>query len=305
MKKLTQEEAISKCQSIHGDRYDYSETIFNGNRKKMKIRCREHGVFEQIYFNHIKGCGCMQCGGRKQLTTKEFIDKSKLIHPNKFTYDKVSYVNNCIKVTLSCIVCCKDFDQEPSSHLMGCGCPYCAGTKQSNTEEFIIKAKRIHNDDFNYDRVLYVNKNEKVIIKCNVCQNDFLQTPDNHLQGNGCPHCKKSRGERLISHMLKDNQIEFIYQKSFIDCQYKRVLPFDFYIPKVNVIIEYDGVQHFESVKHFGGEKKFEICQIKDEIKNKYCEDNKIKLIRIPYWLPKEDIEEILINDLFNSSEVP
>ena len=75
-------------------------------------------------------------------------------------------------------------------------------------------------------------------------------------------------------------------------------LPFDFYLPNYNICIEYDGEQHFKPIKYFGGQKAFQSQQQKDEIKNKYCQDNKIKLIRISY-MDYDNIEKILNKELF------
>lgn len=68
------------------------------------------------------------------------------------------------------------------------------------------------------------------------------------------------------------------------------MLPFDFYIPEQNILIEYDGQHHFEPIKGWGGEEKFKLTQENDQIKNKYCEEKNIKLLRIPYTDSKEDI---------------
>ena len=70
-------------------------------------------------------------------------------------------------------------------------------------------------------------------------------------------------------------------------------MPFDFYLPAYNLCIEFDGEQHFKSIKHFGGEKRLSIQKIKDNIKTEYCKNNNIKLLRIPYY-DFNNIEKIL-----------
>ena len=110
----------------------------------------------------------------------------------------------------------------------------------------------------------------------------------------GCLHF--SNGEEYIKQVLDDNDIEYIRQKKFEDCKNIRPLPFDFYLPKHNTIIEFDGQQHFEPVEHWGGNKKFEYLKKTNSIKNNYCNDNNIKLIRFPYNIDKEIIKETIIN---------
>lgn len=112
-----------------------------------------------------------------------------------------------------------------------------------------------------------------------------------------CPKCSFSKGENKICEYLKTNDIDFEEQHRFKDCKYRKSLPFDFYIPSLNIAIEYDGKQHFEVVPFSKDKSKnienFERCQQNDRIKNKYCKDNNIKLIRIPYT-DFDNIEKIL-----------
>lgn len=114
---------------------------------------------------------------------------------------------------------------------------------------------------------------------------------------NGCPHCRESKGEKEIRRILIENDIEFIKEYRIKDCKFKTSLPFDFYLPKLNIFIEYDGEYHYQIIDFFGGLDKFISRKINDTIKTEYCKRNDIKLIRIPYW-EKNNIEEILIKEL-------
>jgi very-short-patch-repair endonuclease len=100
-----------------------------------------------------------------------------------------------------------------------------------------------------------------------------------------------------INNFLINNNITFESQKTFQDCKHKGKLKFDFYIPSLNTCIEYDGQQHFFIIKQWGGELELLDRQRNDKIKNEYCKNNNIRLLRISY---KENIEEKL-NELFNS----
>ena len=103
------------------------------------------------------------------------------------------------------------------------------------------------------------------------------------MRGANCPKCNSSRGETKIDKYLKDNNIKYESQKKFDECKYKNKIPFDFYLPDYNLCIEFDGVQHFEPVNKFGGEEALKINKEKDSIKNKFCKDNNIDLLRIHY----------------------
>jgi len=280
-KKLTREEFINKSVIIHNNKYDYSLVNYINNRIKIKIICPIHNEFEQIPKEHLNGSGCQKCGGNIKKTTEEFIIDAKKIHNNEYDYSLVKYVNNKIKVE---IICKKHgiFKQTPNSHLFDVGCPKCYGTHNYTKEEFIEIAKKIHNNKFDYSLVEYVNTKIKIKIICSI-HGEFLQRPHEHLNGNGCPICKESKGEKQIKKHLNDNNIKYETQKTFDGCKYIGLLKFDFYLSKYNICIEYDGRQHFESVDYWGGKNELLNIQERDKIKTDFCKNNNIKLIRIKY----------------------
>lgn len=106
-----------------------------------------------------------------------------------------------------------------------------------------------------------------------------------------------SKGERKIKQILEKNDVNYFYEYRFNDCRNELPLPFDFYLPDFKTCIEYDGIQHFEIIEHFGGENSFIERRLKDEIKNKYCKDKKINLIRISHN-NYDNIEKIIKNEL-------
>jgi very-short-patch-repair endonuclease len=108
---------------------------------------------------------------------------------------------------------------------------------------------------------------------------EFYQTPRNHKNNHGCPICNTSKGEKKIREFLINKNIYFTQQYRFIDCKNILPLPFDFYLPKKNICIEYDGKQHFDKKSKYYSENLLK----NDNIKNIYCKNNKIKLIRISY----------------------
>lgn len=212
-----------------------------------------------------------------------FIDKARSVHKDKFDYSEVEYKNTRTKVK---IICPNKhvFYQRPCDHLQGAGCQEC---KRSTKDEFIQKANKVHNNFFSYDKVEYKQSTIKVIITCPI-HGDWEQKPNDHLNGCGCPTCwnqtKDSKKLKEFDKFLIDNNIEYESEKRYDTCRGERLpLPFDRYIPSLNLLIEYDGEQHFKIVEHWGGIEAYERIQKYDLIKTQYCFNNNIDLLRIKY----------------------
>lgn len=124
-KKITNKNFIETARLVHGDKYDYSNTIYIHWNEKLCITCIKHGPFFQIPHHHLEGRGCFKCAG-KHKTTKELITEFNEIHKNKYNYDNVIYKTSKSKIE---IICLKhgSFFQTPSDHLNGQGCPKCIG----------------------------------------------------------------------------------------------------------------------------------------------------------------------------------
>ena len=350
VKKITLNDFIEKSKKLHGNKYDYSLVEFDNITSYIKIICPIHGVFEQKVRNHLKGYGCLKCGGTEKLSNEIFIEKSKEIHGDKYDYSLVQYVNINSKVNIICHIH-GIFSQTPNGHVNGKGCLMCSGKNKLNTEDFIEKSKEIHGDKYDYSLVVYNNTGEKVKIicpihgvfeqkpnshihqksGCNLCGCEitkiketgnteffikkskithgdkydyslvdyknslikvniicpihgiFEQNPNEHSRKSGCPICRESIGEKQIRIILDSNNIKYVREKTFKECKDIGLLRFDFYLPKYNMCIEFDGRQHFETSQLWGGEGELKNIQRRDNIKNNYCENNNINLIRIKY----------------------
>ena len=118
--------------------------------------------------------------------------------------------------------------------------------------------------------------------------------PNDFQQGQRCPYCKRSKGEERIENWLKNNNYEYIIHKKFKDCKYKKELEFDFqiFINDSFILLEYDGIQHFKNTFNKSNEE-FDLQKKRDIIKNKYCKENNINLIRIKYT-DYQNLENIL-----------
>ena len=286
-KKMTTDEFIERSKEIHNNKYDYSKVKYEGIFKKVCIICPEHGEFWQEPNHHLRNCGCPKCVG-KYTSTIDFINKSKKIHSDKYDYSKVDYVRANKKV---CIICPEhgEFWQTPNSHLNGKGCPMCSRNKKMDTKEFIRRAKEIHNDKYDYSKVKYVNAHSLVQIVCPI-HGEFWQNPNNHIYNHrGCPKCYSSMLENVMRKKLSNLNIEFIEQKTFDWLVYKDKLRLDFYLPKHNIAIECQGIQHFEPVDVFGGINEFKECKYRDKLKKDLCNKYNVNLLYFNY---DDDINE-------------
>lgn len=296
-KALTTKDFIRRSKEIHGDKYDYSKTDLNqrDDKGRVVITCPIHGEFWQKPSHHLSGHICKRCVSSKtrkkrgvgynSMGCESFIEKAKLIHSDKYDYSKVDYVNYDTEI---CIICPKhgEFWQTPDNHLHGKGCKKCGldnshKKQMKTTDKFISECKDVFGDLYDYTETVYNGKNVNVIVKCNKCGRKFEITPHNHLiHKEGCSYCKQSKMEKSIGKFLDDNGIEYETQKTFKWLiNGKSIKKLDFYLPKHNIAIECQGLQHFKPIEWFGGEKNHNIQKNNDELKRKLCKENNIKLL--------------------------
>lgn len=231
----------------------------------------------------------------KKLTTEEFVQKVKQIHGDKYDYSKTQYINIHKDV---CIICSKhgEFWQRADNHICKkYGCPKCktekiGNLKRKSLEQFIEDARKIHGDKYDYSKVEYINSYTPVCIICSE-HGEFYQIPHTHLTGKGCKKCRGSKGEDKIARIFESKNIRFIHDENCLE--FLGELRPDFYLPDYNLIIEYDGEQHFKSIEIFGGVERFEKTQELDALKTQLCEEHNIKLVRISYTQFNE-IERII-----------
>ena len=293
-KKLTTEQFIEKAKSIHGDKYDYSKVKYVNAHAKVCIICPEHGEFLVSPSNHLRERGCPKCNTRKQLvnnyevkkpmsfkkhTLESFIALAKNVHGDKYDYSKIEYKNNKTKICVTCPIH-GDFWIRPDNFLRGQGCKKCGDVmrfenKKTFQEDWVKAANELHNNKYDYTKVAYKNALTKVCIICPE-HGEFWQKPSAHMQGQGCPICNESALEREIITFLNNEGIEYEYR---YHSEWLGNLELDFYLPKFNVAIECQGLQHFEPIEYFGGLDKF-IRQIEnDKIKLEKCNEKKISLL--------------------------
>ena len=249
---------------------------------KIDIRCKICGhEWKAKPSNLIQRFGCPNCYKLSRFNTHEyFISRIKNINPNIEILSEYKGANK--KVKCKCNKCCNIWETKASSLLSGHGCPICFhNSKRKTHEQFVEEVKNINSDITIIGN--YKNSKTKIKCRCNNCGHIWMPYANGLLVGRGCPRCKKSEGEKAILSYLDSNNIFYLQQYIFIDCRDINPLPFDFYLPNNNLLIEFDGEQHFRPVDYFGGIEKYNTQVKHDEIKNQYCFENNLRLLRIPY----------------------
>lgn len=192
-KKITAEKFLEKAINIHGDNYDYSLVNFIDYITPIEIVCKKenHGVFKLQPRSHIHDkTKCPQCTKPGRTDLNWFLTKAKNIHGDLYDYSKVNYININTKID---IMCKKDdhglFSQTPNMHINSKHkCHKCTGGTVYNLNDFINKSNKIHNNRYNYSKVIYINNKTKIEIICNK-HKSFWQLAGNHLKGIGCSKC--------------------------------------------------------------------------------------------------------------------
>ena len=251
----------------------------------INVKCKKCNKIEKhLLSNLLQGYGCRTCGSKKKYNFFEKI-------PKEFDYDlsETVYVNKRTKIKY---ICKKHGLQEQFPQIfLKSGCPKCSrengvkkreNCKPISLEEFIKKAKLKHGNKYDYSLVDYKNKFSHIKIICPI-HGVFEQEARVHSQGHGCPFCNTSKGENIISIWLKNKNIKFSKTKEYENLKDKDLLSYDFYIENKNLLIEYNGEQHYKNV--FNKPLHEWHRQLHhDWLKRKYAKKNGITLLVIPYW---------------------
>lgn len=285
------------------------------NKSEVKYICPKHGEYTTKVCSIKAGKICYKCSREKALrkrwdnSLQERQDKlyekilsicTKENYKLLSTKDEITSYNSYITYQ-----CPKHGDNiiKIANLFSGKRCYQCA--KEKSAEKYKLDSNEValrisqcggtllNKNDYKNQTA----KNLKII--CPKCGEVFITSLRNFTQHKGqvCSNCyrKESVGELKIRKFLEEQNIDYVQEKWFSDCRDINPLPFDFYLPKYNICIEFDGEQHFKDNHYFNF--SFNRNKEHDEIKNKYCNDKHIKLIRIPY-LKLESIQSILHNQL-------
>lgn len=281
---------------------------FVSTRHKYHCICKIHkcDVFttpdKYLYANQ----GCNMCAVERDkhaitYTYETFMKELSLKNPNVEVLSE--YANTRNRLNVKCNICGHTWNPVAKTLISKnpCGCPKCAGNAVKTTLEFEKELKISHPNL----KLLssYVRSNKKIHVLCTDCNNNFWITPNRLQQGRQCPYCNISYGEKVIKHTLEQMKINFIYQ-----CYFDNLigvkggkLSYDFYLPKYNLLIEFQGEQHEHIVEYFGGEEKFKIQQEHDKRKREYAKEHNIELLEIWYY-DVDNIKQILESRLLKQS---
>ena len=195
---------IEKANKKHNDKYDYNKVEYIDSMTKVCIICPEHGEFWQTPSAHVRGRGCPVCSnskrGKRSVTTENLIKKCNKVHNDKYSYEKTDYVDANTKICVTCPIH-GHFYILPFNHLNGQGCPKCKG-RNLTQEEVIEKFKETHKDKYDYSKVIFSKMKEKVCIICPE-HGEFWQTPQKHINGQGCPKCSYEKKILTSEQFLK------------------------------------------------------------------------------------------------------
>lgn len=322
-KKKTLEQFKQEVYNLVGNEYEViGEYINTDTNIEMKHKVCGHTF--QVMPKHFlyKNARCPICLNRNRMTFEEF--KIKFYEAVGDEYKIIgNYIDTNIPIEIKHIECDHSFNVKPKSFLNNSVCPNCVNKKNKksdklkeaqNRRKYSKKSRpnRKTTKQFKkevYDLVgdeyivlsKYINNKTHIKMRHNKCGHVYTVKPYQFLGNKRCPKCNSSKGELSIARLLDKHKINYKHDKPYGGCSYKNALRFDFLIfdknENLKLIVEFDGIQHFEPATSFGGEENFNETLIRDEIKNEFCKENNINLLRIPYW-DINNIDEILYKEL-------
>lgn len=292
--KDRQDELVAKAKEVHKNKYGYEKVVYGNFNDKVEITCPVHGSFWRSLHQHVYfKSNCPKCSiAASRLTMDKFLQKAKRIHGDRYDYSKVTFAKSSDNATITCKLH-GDFDQRVNSHLLGYGCKKCSiENLMTSRDEFIKNAIKIHGDNYGYDKVVYKGNKRVVEITC-FDHGSFWLKPNAHISSRaGCPRCNESKGEQILSMLLKETGIKFEREFKIPPFKYR----FDFYLPDFGIFLEFNGKQHYEPVPVFGGEDGFKNTKKRDQIKRTLVRSKGMVLISIPHYnLDVDKIKERLI----------
>ncbi|MDG0032905.1 hypothetical protein MMB68_25480 [Priestia sp. Y58] len=280
------DEFVNRVYGLVKDEYEVLGEYINA-RTKIEIKHNECGQnFSMTPECFIRGQRCSACNINSLKTNEEFLEDVYNLVKKEYSV-MGTYKGIYTKIKMRHNKCGHNYLVSPSDFQRGRRCPNCFQNKKKTSDLFKKQVFDLVENEYEVIEE-YISTNSKIKMKHNKCGFEYKVKPAHFLySGSRCPRCIFSKGERTIENWLETNNIEYETQYKFDDCKHKLKLPFDFAIFRHNeliMLVEYDGKQHYKPIKRFGGEEGFKLVQERDNVKNKYCLQNNIPLLRIPYW---------------------
>jgi very-short-patch-repair endonuclease len=266
---------------VEKENYKLISKEYINSSTKLKMICDKGHECEISFGNFKYGKRCRQCYIESKKWTTEYIEN----YLAEYGYKLIKEVKKVSKGTRRFLLECPEghqYEVNFSKFKLGRRCPTC----QNQTFSLEYVKEYIEKEGYELLEDTYVNSITEMKLRHKRCGNIVFSTFHGFKNGEKrCLICKDRvyRGEEAIKQHLNNLNIDFVSQKRFKDCKDMQTLPFDMYVPLYNLVIEYDGEQHFD-IKHSFDKSKFWVTIYHDAIKNAYCEDNNINILRIPYW---------------------
>lgn len=290
---LSHAEFIERARARHGDRYDYRLVEYKHNLLPITIVCSIHGPFDQTPNSHLYGtAGCPLCGrlsmlAKMRMSTEEFTQRAHRIHGERYDYSLVVDTPSTESVT---IICRKHgpFRQQMWRHLRGDICRRCVTDAQRLTRDDLLRrVYGLFEEEYDYSLVKdgWVPTRSRIEVLC-PSHGPFAVSVGEHLRGAGCPVSRGSRAEQVIARILTESEVRFIPQWRHPACRDTYPLPFDFMLPDLDALIEYDGIYHFKPVQRRGESESDALGRLirqrqRDAIKSDWAAANGWCLIRL------------------------
>lgn len=283
-KKKTDAQFKQEVKKLVGNEYTFLEPYVNAITKLKVKHNRCSNVYEVTPNNFLRGKRCPYCSvsGRDSKTDAEFKQEVKNLVGDEYIFLD-TYRGNRFKLRVKHNKCGYTYTVAPYSFLNGSRCPYCyIEAERKTNSQFRQEVYDLVGDEYTF-LDSYINTYTKIKVKHNRCSNVYEVQPYAFLHGNRCPYCNSPKGEVTINKILKSLGIKYEYQKTFDDLRDSQPLSYDFYIPDQNILIEYQGIQHYEPIDYFGGEARFKLQQQHDKMKSDYAKSHHYNLIAVPY----------------------
>ena len=306
-RKKTHEQIVQQLKDRWGDKVA-AISEYDGNVKKMKFRCNVCGSefwARSISLLYHYAFWCPKCaegrnGEKRKKSDEQYLEDLKKVWGDRFTPLAPYGKNQNTPILHRCNECGNEWEVNPHNLLGGEGCPECKKVTLSTLnrkpqEQYVEELREIWGD-----RIILVGEYQTTetptLHRCNKCGLEWKANPHALLARHGCPRCNMSRGELRIEKWLIEHNIKYVHNRCVFDWlvtkKGARMKP-DFYLPDYNLVIEFNGLQHYESVDYFGGIETLTKTQERDKIKKELLLEHKIETFEIPYW-DFDDIEDIL-----------
>lgn len=285
------------------EEYEFIEE-YTKSREPLKAKHLKCGREVEVIPNSMisRGSGCYECG-RKRAAKKQMKPHEEFVKELPEGIEALEkYRGAHRQIRFKCNKCREEYKTIPRM-LVKRGCSRCRGTHRRTIGDVKEEIAELSEGEYEVVSEEYNDPHTHIKVKHKECGNIYPVSRANFRRGKRCPKCASSKGERKVARILDKRGIEYEPQKTFENLEYRSNLYYDFYLGEHKILIEYQGIQHYEPVKYFGGEKRFRVQKEIDKLKREYANKHGYSLVEIPYIeSSEEEIEKYLEQNMkFNS----